>query len=241
MSDEDSYAPKGPQAAKGGEQGAPALFPLGSPTRRVYPPEGPPLPRGAQGAAAPGEGRGRGFKFPTLPRMNLLSGGAGGQSGDSGGGDGGNMRHKRQKSVSQLAAHYVVVLFLIVIYAGLIIWLSTLAVSYRYRVDTTSDVDGVKVNDALEVFGTTSQAHVRIGSYTASSSGVTQADEVLEFGTYHGKQFVPKSFLRSQSSGTLELVTQDLALAPQGGIVGVVGPDNIARHVIDTHVEPSFF
>jgi len=30
--------------------------------------------------------------------------------------------------------------------------------------------------------------------------------EVLEFGSYHGEQFVPKSLLRSKDGGTLEVV-----------------------------------
>ena len=61
--------------------------------------------------------------------------------------------------------------FLIVIHAGLIIWASTLAISFLYRVDLSSE--SVKVNEALEVFGeqnvdwtdvsadsTTRQAHI---------------------------------------------------------------------------------
>jgi len=123
--------------------------------------------------------------------------------------------------------------FLIVIHAGLIIWASTLAISFLYRVDLSSE--SVKVNEALEVFGeqnvdwtdvsadsTTRQAHIRIGSRT-NQDGTTRADEILEFGTYRGEQFVPKSLLRSEGDGTLEVVTNGnkLALSPNGGNVGV--------------------
>ena len=79
--------------------------------------------------------------------------------------------------------------FLIVIHAGLIIWASTLAISFLYRVDLSSE--SVKVNEALEVFGeqnvdwtdvsadsTTRQAHIRIGSRT-NQDGTTRADEIL--------------------------------------------------------------
>lgn len=38
-----------------------------------------------------------------------------------------------------------------------------------------------------------------------SSDGTTKADEVLEFGTYRGDQFIPKSLLRSEGDGTLEV------------------------------------
>jgi hypothetical protein len=122
--------------------------------------------------------------------------------------------------------------FLIVIHGGLIIWASTLAISFLYRVDLSSE--SVKVNEALEVFGEqntdwldtaggiTRQAHVRIGS-RGDAEGTTRADEVLEFGTYRGDQFVPKSLLRSEGDGTLEVVTNGnrLALAPTGGDVGI--------------------
>ena len=123
--------------------------------------------------------------------------------------------------------------FLIVIHAGLIIWASTLAISFLYRVDLSSE--SVKVNEALEVFGEqnvdwtdvsadtmTRQAHIRIGSRT-NLDGTTRADEILEFGTYRGEQFVPKSLLRSEGDGTLEVVTNGnkLALSPNGGNVGV--------------------
>ena len=122
--------------------------------------------------------------------------------------------------------------FLIVIHGGLIIWASTLAISFLYRVDLSSE--SVKVNEALEVFGEqntdwldtaggiTRQAHVRIGS-RGDAEGTTRADEVLEFGTYRGEQFVPKSLLRSEGDGTLEVVTNGnrLALAPTGGDVGI--------------------
>ena len=83
-----------------------------------------------------------------------------------------------KKSVSQLTAHFFGMVFLVVIHAGLIIWASTLAISFLYRVDLSSE--SVKVNDALEVFGerdmdpslwmdgssdgSIRQAHIRIGS-----------------------------------------------------------------------------
>jgi len=68
----------------------------------------------------------------------------------------------------------------------------------------------------------TRQAHIRIGSRT-NLDGTTRADEILEFGTYRGEQFVPKSLLRSEGDGTLEVVTNGnkLALSPNGGNVGV--------------------
>ena len=124
--------------------------------------------------------------------------------------------------------------FLIVFHAALVIWASTLATSFLYRVDLSSE--SVKVNNALEVFGerdmdpsqlmdgssesSTRQAHVRIGSRT-SVNGTSKADEVLEFGTYRGDQFIPKSSLRSEGDGALEVVTTRLSLAPTGGNVGV--------------------
>ena len=42
----------------------------------------------------------------------------------------------------------------------------------------------------------------------SSSDGTTKADEVLEFGTYRGDQFIPKSLLRSEGDGTLEVSSQ---------------------------------
>ena len=139
---------------------------------------------------------------------------------------------RRHKSAAQLTAHFFGMVFLIVIHGGLIIWASTLAISFLYRVDLSSE--SVKVNEALEVFGEqntdwldtaggiTRQAHVRIGS-RGDAEGTTRADEVLEFGTYRGDQFVPKSLLRSEGDGTLEVVTNGnrLALAPTGGDVGI--------------------
>ena len=89
---------------------------------------------------------------------------------------------RRQKTPAQLAAHFLGMVFLIVIHAGLIIWASTLAISFLYRVDLSSE--SVKVNEALEVFGEQNmdwldadggaarQAHIRIGSRTnAVASG----------------------------------------------------------------------
>ena len=66
-----------------------------------------------------------------------------------------------------------------------------------------------KRTSALEVAGT--------------RTGPARQAEVLQFGTYRGDQFVPKSLLRSEGDGTLEVVTNgnQLALAPTGGNVGV--------------------
>ena len=95
---------------------------------------------------------------------------------------------RRQKSAAQLTAHFFGMVFLIVIHAGLIIWASTLAISFLYRVDLSSE--SVKVNEALEVFGeqnldwvdadggATRQAHIRIGS-RGNADGTSKADEVL--------------------------------------------------------------
>ena len=197
----------------------------------------PPGVRGAPGnnrdGAAAGQAK-RGYKIPLLPRMKMnFRSGKGGilpQFMRGGGETIGNRR--RQKTPAQLAAHFLGMVFLIVIHAGLIIWASTLAISFLYRVDLSSE--SVKVNEALEVFGEQNmdwldadggaarQAHIRIGSRT-NADGSTRADEVLEFGTYRGDIFVPKSLLRSEGDGTLEVVTNGnkLALAPNGGNVGV--------------------
>ena len=51
--------------------------------------------------------------------------------------------------------------------------------------------------------------------------GQSKADEVLEFGTYRGDQFVPKSLLRSEGEGRLEVITSKLSLTPNGGQVGI--------------------
>jgi len=195
------------------------------------PGRGPPG-RNRDGAAA---GQKRGLKVPLLPRMkgmNFRSGKGSILPQFMGGGSDLIGSRRRHKSAAQLTAHFFGMVFLIVIHGGLIIWASTLAISFLYRVDLSSE--SVKVNEALEVFGEqntdwldtaggiTRQAHVRIGS-RGDAEGTTRADEVLEFGTYRGDQFVPKSLLRSEGDGTLEVVTNGnrLALAPTGGDVGI--------------------
>ena len=164
--------------------------------------------------------------------MNFRSGKGGILPTFMGGGSDKIGSRRRHKSAAQLTAHFFGMVFLIVIHGGLIIWASTLAISFLYRVDLSSE--SVKVNEALEVFGeqnvdwldTTGgimrQAHVRIGS-RGDTEGTTRADEVLEFGTYRGDTFIPKSLLRSEGDGTLEIVTNGnrLALAPTGGDVGI--------------------
>ena len=195
--------------------------------------EGPPGPgKGPRDGAAAGQKRG--LKVPLLPRMkmNFRSGKGGILPTFMGGGSDKIGSRRRHKSAAQLTAHFFGMVFLIVIHGGLIIWASTLAISFLYRVDLSSE--SVKVNEALEVFGEqnvdwldttggiTRQAHVRIGS-RGDTEGTTRADEVLEFGTYRGDTFIPKSLLRSEGDGTLEIVTNGnrLALAPTGGDVGI--------------------
>jgi hypothetical protein len=114
------------------------------------PGRGPPG-RNRDGAAA---GQKRGLKVPLLPRMkgmNFRSGKGSILPQFMGGGNDLIGSRRRHKSAAQLTAHFFGMVFLIVIHGGLIIWASTLAISFLYRVDLSSE--SVKVNEALEVFG----------------------------------------------------------------------------------------